>query len=387
MPLFSQYRLYPQLSLCTALLLLLGFLGAGFYLYNSDKNQQAQIERYGQLLAASTARQAVDATLTQDMISLQAILQDAAQYPNVIGATLHNVENKLLVQSGYKPKQAPQGKRYNFTAPVALHNNVAGYLEVTIEVPRRTAQDDLFLFCWTIAVTSALFVIWWSIHRNWWLSLRDKIPTANAIVTAVVDKLPTLPDAKIEDHLAAKEQVQPIAQSQIAVRLSLQLVNLGKLYQQLNSEGFEVVLRRFETQMQNLLKLYNGQSQLLVGDTLMIDFFGEEFHECSFRAVCCAKILMNMSARNPSPRLQLAATIQPLATDIKATEKSLLKDFIVQHNNALVAQKNEILISASLLDSNLQDHAEFDLSQGKLLHIKAPYSDYVAKQEEQLFLR
>jgi len=384
MSLFTHYRLYPQLSLCTALLLILGFLGAGFYLYNSDKNQQAEIERYGQLLATSTARQAVDATLTQDMISLQAILQDVAQYPNVIGATLHNVDNKLLVQSGYKPKQVSQGKRYNFTAPVALHNNVAGYLEVSIEVPRRTPQDDLFLVCWAIAVASALLVIWWSIHRQWWLSLRDKLPSANAIVNAVVDKLPTIPEAQITNP---ETPAKPLPPTQIAVRLSLQIVNLAKLYQQLNSEGFEIVLRRFEAQLQNLLNLYNGQRQLLVGDTLMIDFVGEEFHECSFRAVCCAQILINMAARNPSPRLQLAATITPLSVDSKAPEKSLLKDFIAQQNNQLTPIKNEILISSSLMDSTLQEHAEFDASLGKLINIKSPYCEYVAKQEEQLFAR
>lgn len=385
MSLFTHYRLYPQLSLCTVLLLILGFLGAGFYLYNSDKNQQAQIERYGQLLATSTARQAVDATLTQDMISLQAILQDVAQYPNVIGATLHNVDNKLLVQSGYKPKQVSQGKRYNFTAPVALHNNVAGYLEVSVEVPRHTPQDDLFLICWAIAVASSLLIIWWSIYHQWWLSLRDKLPSANSIVTAVVDKLPTIPEAQLTDPDA--KQAKPLPPTQIAVRLSLQIVNLTKLYQQLNSEGFEVVLRRFETQMQNLLNLYNGQRQSFIGDTLLIDFVGEEFHECSFRAVCCAQILINMAARNPSPRLQLAATINPLSTNAKATEKSLLNDFIAQQNNQLTPIKNEILISSSLLDTTLQEHAEFDISLGKLINIKAPYCEYVAKQEEQLFAR
>ena len=58
MSFFSSYKSYPQLSLCSALLLILGFMGAIFYLYNSDKNQQDAIEKYGQVLAASAARQA-----------------------------------------------------------------------------------------------------------------------------------------------------------------------------------------------------------------------------------------------------------------------------------------------------------------------------------------
>jgi uncharacterized membrane protein affecting hemolysin expression len=383
MSLLSNYRTYPQLSLCSALLLVLGLMGAIFYLYNADQNQQASVERYGQVLATSTARQAVDATLNQDMVSLQAILQEVGQYPNVLGATLRNVDNKLLVQSGYRPNQPSAGKRYNFTAPVALHNNVAGYLEIALEVPRRTIHDEFFLLCWAAAVTCSLLIIWWSIHRRWWSALRDKMPSANQIVTAVVDKIPTI----AEPQEPEPEPEAPVIPTKVSVRLSLHIVNLSKLHQQLNSEGFNGVVRRFEKQLQGLLSLYNGQRQLLSGDTLLIDFSGEEFHECSFRAVCCAQILINMAARNPSPRLQLAAAIQPLAEPPQSVGCALVKEFLLQHNNSLTPDKNEILVNGSLLDTLLQHHAEFDLNSGKLIQIKAPYSEYVSKQEEQLLLR
>jgi hypothetical protein len=59
----------------------------------------------------------------------------------------------------------------------------------------------------------------------------------------------------------------------------------------------------------------------------------------------------------------------------------------VQHNNTLSPNKNEILVNGSLLDTVLQQHAEFDVNSGKLIQIKAPYSEYVSKQEEQLLLR
>jgi uncharacterized membrane protein affecting hemolysin expression len=381
MSLLNNYRTYPQLSLCSALLLVLGLMGAIFYLFNADQNQQASVERYGQILATSTARQAVDATLNQDMVSLQAILQEVGQYPNVIGATLRNVDNKLLVQSGYRPNQPNQGKRYTFTAPVALHNNVAGYLEVTLEVPRRTVHDEFFLLCWAAAVTGSLLIIWWSIHRRWWSALRDKMPSANQIVTAVVDKMPTIAEPEPEP------QPEPALPQKVSVRLNLHMVNLSKLHQQLNSEGFNSVVRRFEKQLQGLLSLYNGQRQLLSDDKLSIDFSGEEFHECSFRALCCAQILINMAARNPSPRLQLAAAIQPLAEPPQSAGCALVKEFLVQHNSNLTPDKNEIMVNSNLLDPLLQHHAEFDFASGKLIHIKAPYSDYVSKQEEQLLQR
>lgn len=379
MSLFTRYRTFSQLTLCSLLILLLGFMGAILYLYNADKNQQANTEKYGQMLASSAARAAVDATLAQDMVSLQAILQEIAQYPNVVGTTLHNVDNKLLVQSGYKPNQPIVGKRYNFTAAVALHNNVAGYLEVTLEVPRRTAFDRLFLMCWSLAVAFSLLLMWWSIQRRWWSELRDKLPSADAIVTAVVEKMPTIAEAELEPE--PEKNAKPV---QVGVRLHLHILNLSKLYQQLNSEGFTNTLRRFEKQLQGVMSLYNGKQQLLTDETLWIDFVGEELHECSFRAICCAQILINMAAQNPSPRLHLAAAIQPLANSTSGC--LLAKEFISQHMHALSPAKGDIVVSSTLVDEGLQAHAELDLVQGKLINIKAPYSDMVSKHEAQLLV-
>jgi uncharacterized membrane protein affecting hemolysin expression len=380
MSLFNNYRTYPQLTLCSVLLLVLGFLGAIFYLHNNDIKQHVFAERYGQMLATAAAHQAVDATLQQDMVSLQAILQEITHSEYVLGASLHNVDNKLLVQSGYKPNQIQQGRRYTFTAPVALHNNVAGYLEVTLEIPRRTAQDELFLMCWGIAVSLALLIIWWSIHRHWWSQFRDKIPSADSIVNKVVDSLPTIAEATESEP----EPAIKVTPARVAVRVTMELVNIEKLYQQLNSEGFNAALRRFDKQLQGLLSLYNGQKQLLVGNRLLVDFTSEDANECHFRAVCFAQILLNMAARNPSPRLQLAAAIQPLVIH---NNNSLAKEFIAQHNNPLTPAKNEVIICTSIIDDALKEHAEFDITRGKLLTIKPPYCDLLAKQEEQLLAR
>jgi hypothetical protein len=381
--LFNYYRPYPQLSLCSCLLLVLGFLGAFFYLHSSAKNQQEQIEHYGQLLAVSTARQAVDATLTQDMVSLQAILQDVAQYPNVIGATLHNIDNKLLVQSGYKPNQPKRGNQYSFTAPVALHNNVAGYLAVTIEVPSRSTQDNVFLFCWALAVLTTLLIVGWSIHKQWWSSFRDKLPSAKTIVTAVVDKLPNIPEAFAEKN-SPQSLPETNEKTGAGVRLNIHITNLHKLYQQLHSEGFNVVLLRLEKQLQYLLKLYNGQDQHLNGEILCVDFSGQDSHDCSFRAICCAQILLDMTTQNPSPRLQLACTIQPLNSIPGKEEQSLVHEFLIQHDNPITPIKNEILISPGLINDILLEHAEIENTHGKLIQVKAPYSDLLFKQKEQL---
>ena len=383
MPLLTTYRAYPQLSLCSVLLLILGFLGAGLYLHNTYRNQQVQIQHYGQSLAHSTARQAVDATLSQDLISLQAVLQDVRRYPNVIGASVLNVENKMLVQSGYRADQAIAGERYDFSAPITLHNNIAGYVKITLEVPAHSPYDRYFLLIWVIAVALALLSIWWSIQRQWWSRLREKMPSPAKLVTDVVDKLPTIPDAPLEKPV---EPAPPPVE--VAVRLTIQISNLTRLYQQLNSEGFAKVVSQFEKQLHDVLKLYRGQRQLLDKDTLIIDFVGEAYYDCSFRALCSARLLTNLCARAKSPRLQISASIQEIARATEPGEPWLLKDFIVQQNDPQPAsgevKRGDILICRHLLDDTLLGHVEIETNTGKLLHIKAPYSELLAQQEERL---
>ena len=382
MPLLTTYRSYPQLFLCSVLLLILGFLGAGLYLHNTYYNQQEQINYYGQTLARSAARQAVDATLTQDLISLQAVLLDVGQYPTVIGATIHNVENKLLVQTGYDPNKSIEGERYSFTAPIALHNNIAGYLQVTLEVPRYSRYDYYFLTIWAAAVFVALWTIWWSIQRQWWARLRDKLPSPGKLVTKVVEKIPTIPEVPLEDLKPLAPE--PPAPPEVAVRLQVRITNLTKLYQQLNSEGFANVLRRFEKQLQGVLSLYNGQRQLLDNDILMVEFVGEALYDCSFRALCCAQLLNNLCARANSPRLQLSAAIQEVARPASHGNGVLLKDFVTQQQDPIHPERGDILISRHLLDDTLLAHIDVDENSGKLATIKAPYSELLVRQEEQL---
>ncbi len=374
MAIFNTYRNYPQLTLCSLLLIALGIFGGWAYSHNSELNQQEKINNYGQVLANSAARQAVNATLQQDLVSLQAILLEVGQYPHVIGSTIHSVENKLLVQSGFKPNQEIIGKRYNFSAPIALHNNVAGYLEVSLDVPAHSERDYHFFLMWMGAVCASLLVIWWSIQRQWWSQLKDKLPSTSEIVTAVVEKMPTIEDIP---------EPEPEAPAQVSVRLSLHICNMSKLYEQLNSESFATVLRRFEKQLQGVLNLYSGERQMLSGETLIIDFTGESFYECSFRAVCAAQLLSNLSTKNPSPRLHLAAAVHELSAPI-SSNKSLLKDFVVQHNNYLKPDKGEILISQRLIDAELQEHLEIVSDSGKFIALKAPYATLLAKQEDQL---
>jgi hypothetical protein len=132
-----------------------------------------------------------------------------------------------------------------------------------------------------------------------------------------------------------------------------------------------------------VLSLYSGQRQMLSNETLLIDFTGDSFHDCCFRAVCSAQLISNLALQSPSPRLQLAAAVHELSAPMSPT-KSLLRDFVVQHNNHLKPSKGEVLISQRLIEAELLEHLELEADSGKLIRLKEPYHDLLRKQQEQL---
>lgn len=381
MSLLHLYRSYPQLSLCTLLIAGLGLLGSLLYLTHSARHQQQYIQQYGQTLAQSAASQAVDATLTQDLVSLQAILQEVSRYPRVVGATVHNVENQLLVQNGHRPDQGVNGKRYHFTSAIAVHNNVAGYLQVTLEVPRYTSMDKQFLVIWLVAVLFALMMIWWSIQLQWWKNLRDQLPSPGNLMRTVVDTLPTIPEAPPEPEPVVVEPPPPPPR---AVRLTVKLVNINRLYQQLNSEGFSNLLRRFDRQLQEIVLLHDGKRRWFQDDTLVIDFISDHPLECTFRALCCARLLHGVCARSSSPRLQLTAALTPTQTPEEAAKASLLQAFVADQQQGLQPDKGETLLDHGLVTDDLQERVDVEITSGKLLTFLPPYHDLLQRQENQL---
>ena len=85
------------------------------------------------------AKAAVDATLNHDLVSLQVTLQDALQSPKVSFATLHDVENNLLVQAGEGFSLNEQRIAASFSAPISYQQSVAGYVTVYLDANKATS--------------------------------------------------------------------------------------------------------------------------------------------------------------------------------------------------------------------------------------------------------
>ncbi len=353
-------RTHPLAPLSSALIVLLGLLGGLLYWHYSQTNAQTERAIYGQSLASSAAQRAVSPTLNQDLISLQVILQELDQYPHVIGATIHDVENQLLVQSGYSPGERAQREHQTYSAAIALHNNVAGYLRVAVQAPQLTGGGRQFFVFWTLAVLVAATLPW---------------------LTRFPFQLPG------QGHGGAIESDQPPEEPSLAVepsvnlRLNLELLNLPLLYQQLNLESFTQLVERFDYQLKGVLTLYTGKRRLLNEHRMLIDFEGADTADCALRALCSAQLLKQLSDANSGPKLRLSARIQPLP---EAETESLAQEFVVQQSLGPDRHQTGVFIAPELVDDSLSQHLELDVATGRLLEIKSPYKALLDKQQQQL---
>ena len=126
----SAFHRNAWLPLCLGLLV--GLIAASaLYSHQQQQLLESQDQDYGRALSTLAARQAVDATLNHDLVSLQVILRDIASNGRVVNATIHDVENRLLVQAGDSASPGSLGLR-NFSAPVTFHDSVAGHVTITL---------------------------------------------------------------------------------------------------------------------------------------------------------------------------------------------------------------------------------------------------------------
>ncbi len=379
MPTAALSRLQTQLSPATllwaSLLLLATLINLGLARQQQQQQQQQFQAHYGQALADIAARQAVDATLNHDLLGLQALLADIASNPKIIGATIHDVEYRLLVQAGHLPNQIRGQSLRSYSAAITLHDSIAGHLTVTL--------DDQFVsplpLYWQMGTSSVLLLLLG-------LMLSRQLESSAQRQT---DEAETESQDSGDAPAASSAAPLPIFEPQQAsfdtpsarVRLTLQCHNLDALHGQLNSSGFKQLLSDFENQLQGVLALYNGKQDGAMRDTcLQLVFSGHSACDCSFRAACSAQLLLQLCQQQPGANLQLSAAISPLKQNASLSEQ-------FQHRAQQAhTSANHITIADELVAADLQERLAIDEAEplAQVRQIKSPYVELLDKQLKQL---
>lgn len=357
----------PLLCICSLALLCLGFLGAWLTIHFAAEQQDAAATRYGQALADRASSQAVEPSIAQDMISLQVILQSLVRQPGVSSATVHDVENNLLVQAGAAQAPADMDSA-SFAAPITLDTHIAGHLTVNLSLPPVQRAYTSYFWLWALAVLACIAGLWGADYyrerpRKPAKARRPK-PRAAPEESTHEEVFAADGDDALPDGADDEANDEPDTSAEVSVEL--RFLNLRALEQQLSKGEYELRLNRFKQQLQGILALYTGHQQSFDEQSLRLSATADTRSNAIFYAVCISELAVSLCQSGESPRLKVAACIDTHDGDAAP----------------------ELATYAIWLTPELQDSAlsgYINLSDDNLVEeIKPPYKALLERQQTQL---
>ena len=330
-----------------------------------EQQRQTYGHDYGQALANVAAYQAQEATLDHDLLSLQIILEDISKNPAVIGATIHDVENNLVVQGGHNPdtRRELDAEQIlgSYNTPITLHDSVAGYVTVILALP---PQADAALFTKLLLMPLfALGLTLWLLQRTVFSSAGEE--KALPIFTAQSQNAHAVEPAGNEHPSAYLDEN---FNDLYPVRLRLHIAQLARLKQQLTGKHYKQLLAQFERQVRGVCSLYNGELIFAARDELILRFSASSEDDATFNALCGAKLLQSLSLDGDF-ELGLSAHIQ---SDNQSLSEQLKRP----------QPSTTLGLDEQLLSDDIGRRGQFENSE--LVQLEAPWSEMLRKQQRQL---
>ena len=327
-------------------------LAAALILSMVQRHQNLWTNEYGQALANLAAHRALDSTLNHDLVSLQVILSDVSENASVINATIHDVENNLLVQAGSRSTPTNSKRRpINFSAPITLHNSIAGYVTITLDLNSHSSinQSLLWLFALAAAMLTALTLCYAYFVRS---KQNEQVLAKRTI--PIVETPPRQPSSHADEDLSNTSPGR-----QYHVQLIICLLNYQELSKQLNSKSFRSINQRLEQQLIGVLALYSGKITYFEQHFAHIQFSSNDSHnDATFQGLCAALLLQQLvQQQNQQPNaipLHLGCFLCE-DSDTRTILKQLpyylsaqedYKQLLLQHS------ENKVLVQSLLIDSD-----------------------------------
>ena len=348
-----------------------------------QKNREL-LHEFGSALAQLAAKDVVDASISHDLVSMHAVMQEVQAQPRVLMAAVHDLEQTLLVQAG-QPQVSVDTQA--FSAPIPLHDSIAGHVTITLnsEFPGESAVR------WALTGTALLLLLLvalalYDTRGEAWELRPVSLPRRAASRTEAVDSeddwRPEIDEAAHDwqsvpaDGFDAADvnawEDEPVEAVLRHSDLVLAIPNRQRLEQQLNGEMFAELVQRFDSALDDVLALYGG---VRVGAPTKAGIYcirftsSESASEAAFRAVCSAHLIYELN-RHQRIRFQVVAEVCHPEFDVK-----------------LAVSDSGIFIQTALLDTLLQarvDTLPVDDHRVSLAGFKPPFSSLLERQQEQL---
>lgn len=410
---------YFSALLLVGLMLASGFGHLNYQQISREQLQQELRNHYGQALADTAAEQSVVAMLSNDLLSLQALLEDIAKNPRVVGATLHDVDNQLLVQGGLRPDQFPDNKhlRSHYSAPISLDNALAGSLTVVLAPPviaSALSYAPPIIITLLLAILGAGVLLWrqriiaklTQVNRqaskplpivtsdlkatsnikvtsdikastNTQLTSRDRLTSGN---NAQADTQTSNTAGKASTRSSEAYKAEPVSdlpqlqEEREHVQLQLNCLGLKKLNQTLARDRYKALVFTLESRIDCALKLYGGTLVAIDSDNFTLDFSADTQEAASFNALCASFLLIDLYREETGLKPLLRAHLEALDND------QLLNRLERERNYELCDW--QVQVQAELVSPNLQSKVHFSDTQAKA--ISEPYSRLLQQQREHI---
>jgi len=360
-------------------------LAAGLTYWLLDRNQRIWTFEYGQALANLSAHRALDSTLNHDLVSLQVILSDVAENPSVINATIHDVENNLLVQAGKRSNTSTQTG--NFSAPITLHNSIAGYVTITLDLDGQNPFGGQLM--WLFGLLAATLIA---------LALFYSYVTRAKIVSeqSQTVSLPILKSPAKHQPETDSDTDGDSATNHFQTHLIVRLQNYSELSRQLNGKTFRDINHRLEQYLIGILALYGGHLVHAGETTLHIQLKSTDSDtDATFNGLCAALLLMKLNQQAANIPLHLSALLHDSESN-SSILKRLPYAFAEQDDyrqllnkvpeNTLLAQKQLFEQAALAQRFNTSECSDAD-DLIQVVSVAQPYADLLEKQVLQLSQR
>lgn len=95
---------------------------------------QQQADALGQSLIVQTAASATELLVSNDILSLNILLNNLEKNPLVAHAAIYSVDNRILAEAGSRPKQSLLGETEGlYSTPITFQEVIAGHLRISLD--------------------------------------------------------------------------------------------------------------------------------------------------------------------------------------------------------------------------------------------------------------
>lgn len=129
-PIALRIAVHSLLLVATALVIYACVMGLQF-----KQAMQQQADALGQSLTTQTAQSATELLVSNDILSLNVLLNNLTKNPLVAHAAIYSVDNRILAESGTRPKQGLLGDAEGlYSTPITFQEVIAGHLRISLDM-------------------------------------------------------------------------------------------------------------------------------------------------------------------------------------------------------------------------------------------------------------